>query len=142
MNTIADAMKKAGINPVDFKNQEIDEKQIECELRIEFLEKYMNLLNHHASEKELYTFATSYGYLSQKHLNLYLSICDDVDTLRDEIEDLRECLPPNKIKEMEAKLAEKELMSIQIKNKSYYKQVMRMMGYTDVSPHGVNLLKP
>lgn len=141
MNVLADALKKAGISVSDFKDEEIDEKKIKRELWIEFLEKYLHMHENYASEKELHSFVTDHGFLSQKHLNLYLACRDDVDRLRDEIEELKDCLPSNKVMKMEKDLAEKEWMSEHIRDKRYYKNIMRRMKQTDVSPYGVDLLK-
>lgn len=81
MNSFADVLSKAGISSTSFNNDEVDEKQIELDLEIEFLETWIKMLERGASDKEKHNFVVKHGYVTVRHLSLYLSCKDDVNHL-------------------------------------------------------------
>jgi len=122
MGNIADAFNKVGIKPTDFPEVEIDTQKIECDMQIEFLDKWLNLLKRNAPEKEKHNFVTKHGFLSVKHLELFLVCSNEVGELRKE-------------------LKEKEIMANNIKDIRYYKMIMLSLKKKDISPYGVDLIR-
>lgn len=140
MNTLADALKKAGIESSDFEDVNVDQKAIECDLEIEFLDKWLKLTERGASDKEKYLFATKHGFVSEKHLNLYLSVTSDISDLEAEIEDCSEFLTPAQLRAKKKELEEKRGMA-NIKYPWYYRHVMTQLGIKDVSPYGLDVIR-
>jgi hypothetical protein len=139
MNSFAEALNNVNIKPVDFEDRVIDENKIECEMEIDFLEKWLKMLERNASEKEKYNFIIKHGFLSVKHFNMYMACKDDAVCIRFDIEG--GYLTDDALKEKERELKEKENLMERIKNINYYKFIMKMMGEKDFSPYGVNLLR-
>ena len=139
MNCMADAFNKVGIKSTDFPEVEIDTQIIECDMQIEFLERWFKLINRNASAKEKYNFITSHGFLSEKHFNLYQVCANDVIELQFRLEDC-EFSGEDKVK-LEKEIKEKEILANNIKSIPYYRIIMRQLGQKDISPYGINLLK-
>jgi len=139
MGSIADAFNKVGIKPTDFPEIEIDTQKIECDMQIEFLEKWLNLLKRNAPEKEKYNFVTQHGFLSVTHLELFLQCSNDAGELRDRLSDCD--ISGENPNRLEKKLEEAENMANNIKSIPYYRIVMRQLGRKDISPYGVDLLR-
>lgn len=141
MNTMAEALKKANINASDFNNKLIDEKKIEADMQIEFLEKWLRLIQRNASEKEKHNFIIQYGYVSVQQFNLHMACMDDVYNLKEELEDIKFDISLSEIKKREKEIVEKEAMARNIKNITYYKLILRCTGKKDITPYGVDILK-
>jgi len=139
MSSIAEAFNKAGIKPTDFPEVEIDTHKIECDMQIEFLEKWLKLLERNAPAKERYNFITQHGFLSEKHFGLYSKCIDDVAELQYRLEDCD--FTGEDSNRLERKLKEAETMANNIKDILYYRIIMRQLGQKDISPYGVDLLK-
>lgn len=143
MNAMAEALSKANIKPTNFEEKQIDEKKIEADMQIDFLEKWLKLLQRNASEKEKHNFIIKYGFVSVQQFELYMTIRDDVFNLKDELEDIRffDDISPLEIEKREKEIAEKEAMAENIKNLGYYKWVLRSLGRKDITPYGEDILK-
>jgi len=140
MGSIADAFNKVGIKPSDFPEVEIDTEKIERNLKIEFLEKWLKLLERNTPAKERYNFITKYSnFLSETHYNLYSTIMNDVYELQDRLDDC-DWNGENKV-ELEKEIKEKKILANNIKDVFYYRMIMRQLGKKDISPYGVDLLR-
>lgn len=139
MGSIADAFNKVGIKPTDFTEVKVDAKKIEWDMQIEFLEKWLKLIERNAPAKERYNFVTKHGFLSEKHLNLFLACSDDLVILQYRLEDC-DITGENKA-ELEKEIKEKETLANNIRNIHYYRIIMRQLGQKDISPYGVDLLR-
>lgn len=138
---IGEVLNSKGIQVEDFEDKEVDAKTYEADMFIEFLEKYLKMCERGASEKERYNLAVENGFLSEKHLSLWLSVNDDFENEREMLESEKEFLSPKEIKKREAKVQELEHYANNIKNPTYYRIVMRQIGAKDYSPYGVNVLR-
>lgn len=138
---IGEILNNKGIQITDFEDKEIDTKACENDMFIDFLEKYMKMCERGASEKERYHLVTEAGFLSEKHLSLWLSVKDDLDNEREMLEDVRDYISSEEIKEREARIQDLEHRVNNIKKPTYYRLVMRQIGAKDYSPYGVNVLK-
>lgn len=141
---MAEAFAKAGITSEDFQDVEVPEyteEQYEADQWIHILETYLKMDERNASEKERHNFVVRHGFLSLNHFNLYLTVSDDVGTLEYELEHNRDFLSPEKVQEMEEKIAFKKSELKKMRDKDYYKIMMRILGQEDYSPYGKDLLK-
>ena len=141
MNSMADAFKKANVTAGDFEDRGVDEKAIELDLEIEFMGKWLKLLERNASEKEKHNFVIEHGFVSVMQFGLYMSIMDDVFNLKEELEDGRYDLSDNEVARHEEEIAEKEKMAKSIRSLAYYKWVLRCTGKKDITPYGEDILK-
>lgn len=138
---MAEALIKSGIKASDFKDRVVDEEKIEIDMNIEFLENWLNMLERNASDKEKHNMVVKQGFISVQHFNLYMACKNDADELRMDLDDMRFNLTSHAISIREKEIAEKEILSKRIKDESYYKNMMRIMGRKDTSPYGEDLLK-
>jgi hypothetical protein len=140
---MSDAFKKAGINPSDFEESKVDERNLEANLNIEFLEGWLKMLDRGASAKEKYQYVTKHGYLSEQHFLLCTECQNKVDEVRDELDDLRQIYPEGsvKLKVKDLQLKEAINMAENIRDIIYYKMVMRSLNRNDYSPYGEDLLR-
>lgn len=141
MNAFADALKKAGIEASDFEDVVVDEKAIECDREIEFLEQWLKLTERGASAKEKYLFATKHGFASEKHLNLYLNLTGEISDLKFEIEECSEFLTSSQLEAKKKELKEKQSMANNIKDPWYYRLIMSQLKVKDVSPYGLDVIR-
>lgn len=141
MNKMQAALKMAGIKPTDFQEREIDQKRINIDMEIEFLEKWYDLLKRNAPDKEKHNFAVKNGFVSEKQLCLHLASMNEVHELRFELDEDRHLLSPGEIAKREKEIEEKQALAEQIKNESYYKIVLRMTGHRDITPYGEDILR-
>jgi hypothetical protein len=141
MNTMALALSKAKINPTDFEDKQIDKKQLKINAEIEFMEKWLKLLERNASEKEKHNFIIKHGFVSVMHFSLYLMCINDVNNLKDELDEIRYDISKDEIKKREEEIQDKEVMAKNIKNISYYKFILRELGKRDITPYGEDILK-
>ena len=138
---MAEALSKANIKATNFEARQVDEKAIEAEMQIDFLEKWLKLLERNASEKEKYNFVIKYGFVSVMQFNLYMSCTDDVNTLKWELDDTRDYISANEVEKLEKEISEKEKLAKNIKHLMYYKMVLRGLGLKDITPYGEDILK-
>jgi len=141
MNAMAEALSKANIKATNFEARQVDEKAIETEMQIDFLKKWLNLLERNASEKEKYNFVIKYGFVSVMQFNLHMSCMDDVNTLKWELDDTRDYISANEVEKLEKEISEKETLAKNIKHLMYYKMVLRGLGMKDITPYGEDILK-
>ena len=141
MNAMAEALSKANIKGSSFEDRQVDEKAIESEMQINFLEKWLKLLERNASEKEKYNFVIKYGFVSVLQFNLHMSCMEDVHNLKDILDDIRYGLLDYEVAEREKEIMEKEAMAKNIKNLFYYKMILRGLGKKDITPYGEDIMK-
>jgi len=141
MNAMAEALNKAQIKANDFEDKQVDEKAIEAEMQIDFLETWLKLLERNASEKEKYNFVIKHGFVSVLQFNLHMSCMEDVHNLKDILDDIRYDISASEIAEREKEITEKEAMAKNIKNLFYYKMILRGLGKKDITPYGEDILK-
>jgi len=141
MNAMAEALSKANIKATNFEARQVDEKAIEAEMQIDFLEKWLKLLERNASEKEKYNFVIKYGFVSVLQFNLHMSCMEDVHNLKDILDDVRYGLLDYEVAEREKEIMEKEAMAKNIKNLFYYKMILRGLGKKDITPYGEDIMK-
>lgn len=138
--SFAEAFK--GINFENLEEgKEMTEEEFKNEKQIEFLEGWLKLQERNASSKEKFRYAQEHGFVSETHLNMCLAAQDDYDTLKEEFEVAKEFLSKEQIREYQEKLNTQEYMAVSIKNKRYYKMIMKLLKRKDVSPYGEDLLK-
>ena len=138
---MAEALSKANIKATNFEARPVDESAIEAEMQIDFLEKWLKLLERNASEKEKYNFVIKYGFVSSMQFNLHMSCMDDVNTLKWELDDTRDYISANEVEKLEKEISEKEKLAKNIKHLMYYKMVLRGLGIKDITPYGEDILK-
>ena len=138
---MAEALSKANIKATNFEARPVDESAIEAEMQIDFLEKWLKLLERNASEKEKYNFVIKYGFVSSMQFNLHMSCMDDVNTLKWELDDTRDYISANEVEKLEKEISEKETLAKNIKHLMYYKMVLRGLGLKDITPYGEDILK-
>jgi len=138
---MAEALSKANIKATNFEARQVDEKAIEAEMQIDFLEKWLKLLERNASEKEKYNFVIKYGFVSVLQFNLHMSCMEDVHNLKDILDDVRYGLLDYEVAEREKEIMEKEAMAKNIKNLFYYKMILRGLGKKDITPYGEDIMK-
>jgi len=141
MNAMEEALNKANIKANNFEARQVDENAIEAEMQIDFLEKWLKLLERNASEKEKYNFVIKYGFVSVMQFNLYMSCMEDVHNLKDILDDVRYGLLDYEVAEREKEIMEKEAMAKNIKNLFYYKMILRGLGKKDITPYGEDIMK-
>lgn len=141
MNTLEDALKRAGIEASDFEDVKVDENEIKRNLEIEFLEQWLKLAERGASDKEKHLFAIKHGFVSENHLNLYLSVTGDIGDLEYEIEECSEFLTSEQLKSKKNELKEKRSMAANIKEPWYYRHIMSQLKRKDVSPYGLDVVR-
>jgi len=141
MNAMEEALNKANIKANNFEVKPVDEEKIKAEMQIEFLGKWLKMLERNASEKEKYNFITKYGFVSVQQYNLYSACMDDVITLKWELDDIRYDISSDEIAKREKEITEKEALAENIKNLFYYKMILRGLGKKDITPYGEDILK-
>ena len=140
MTSFAEAFKNLDLSGLE-AGEELTEDQIQANRDIEMLEKYLKMCERNASEKERFLLAQEYGFLSEKHLKLWLSVNDDFHDKQEHLEDVREFTSPKVLKKMEKEVQELESRARLIRDKRYYRSLMVIMGIKDYSPYGENLLR-
>jgi len=141
MNLFEEALSKAGVKSTDFEDVKVDVKAIDSDMEIEFYTRLIKMCERNASEKELHLFATEHGFLSYKHLSLYMSVSDDAQCKREELEYYHENKDSKAFKAQVRKVEEVEKYARAIKDPLYYRFVMGQLGQRDVSPYGENVLR-
>jgi len=141
MNAMEEALNKANIKSINFKDKQIDEKAIALDIQIEFMEKWLKLLERNASEKEKYNLVIKHGFVSIQQFNLYMTCMNDVHTLQWELDDIRDDISDKEITKREKEISGKEAMAKNIKDLFYYKMVLRGLGKKDITPYGEDVLK-
>lgn len=140
MNTFAEALK--GINLGELPEGEVlTEEQIENQRQIELAEGWLKLYERNASAKEKFQFAQKFGFLSETHLNLWMSADTDYHDKLYELEDLEGYCSNEELAPLRAEVEKLRGMAEAMKGKSYYRIVMRQLGRKDFSPYGEDLLK-
>lgn len=134
----AEALKGLDIKfDENVKVKEMTEEEYQAKQEIEMLERYLKMCERNASEKERFRLAQEYGFVSEKHLKMWLAANDDYHSHLEELE-----LYTGKVlKEQKKKVKELESMAKSIRSCSYYRLIMHMMKAKDYSPYGEDLLK-
>lgn len=136
--SFAEALK--GIDTTQFAENttsEMTTQEWEAHKEIEMLEKYLKMCERNASEKERFRFAQEYGFVSEKHFKLWMATVDDYHNHLEELE----FYEGKALKTEQEKVKQLESQVRNIRRKSYYCMIMRMMKQKDYSPYGENLLK-
>jgi len=140
MNSFADAFEKAGIKASDFDDVNVDEKAIENQNMIDFLTKWLSMCERGASAKEKYQFATSNGFVSEKHLNIWIAAQNDAESLMEEYEMEKDFLSDADAAALKKEADKASYKANAIREPDYYCMVMRLAKQQDYSPYGVDLL--
>lgn len=138
MTSFAEALKGLDIQfEENTEVEELTEEQYQAQRDIEMLEKYLKMCERNASEKERFRLAQEYGFLSEKHLKLWLSCNDDYQNQLGELE----LYSGKALKEQKKKVKELEAMARNIRDCLYYRIMMHRLGQKDFSPYGEDLLR-
>ena len=140
MTTFAEIFEKKGINVKDFEDKAIDQEAINIDLQIEFASKWLKLLERNASAKEKFLFARDNGFVSEHHLNLWMTVQDDADLAKEEFELYKDSLSEEEFDLMQKDVREKQLTADTIKSPVHYRLAMRRLGIKDYSPYGEDLI--
>lgn len=145
MNSFEEAFKNAGLNFEKTEGEVIteeDERKYKTDMDIKMLEEHLKLIKRNANEKELYHFATKYGFLSYQHYSMWLNYVNHAQEEREEAElnyeNYDDC---EYLKQVNDKYEEEIKEADRFRDIWYYKFVMRQIGGKDYSPYGKNLLK-
>jgi len=141
MNLFEDALNKSGIKSVDFKDVQIDEEKTVGHIKLELCKKRANLYNKGASEKELHQFAIKHGFLSAKHLNLYVSLIDVAQKKREEVDIRQIVMSEDKYKVAKKRVEDLKYQADSMKDPWHYKVTMRALDQQDISPYGEDVLQ-
>jgi hypothetical protein len=141
MNAMEMALNKVNIKGIDFEDKQVDEKAIALDMQIEFMERWLKLLERNASEKEKYNLVIKHGFVSVQQFDLHMACINDVHDLKWDLDDIRDDISNDEIAKREKEIIEKEAMAENIKNLFYYKMVLRGLGKKDITPYGEDILK-
>lgn len=134
------AEKLALLNLEDLpEGKTLTDEEIAIQKEIEMLEGWLKLNERNASAKEKFLFAKEHGFVSENHLNLWLSANDDYNNKKEELDLFYE-----NSKEYKALLSDVEKLSEMasaIKSPVYYRFMMKQLGKKDFSPYGEDLLR-
>ena len=136
-----EALNKVNIKLINFEDKQVDEKAMVLDMQIEFMERWLKLLERNASEKEKYNLVTKHGFVSVQQFNLYIACMDDANNMKWELDDIRHDISSVELAKREKEITEKEVMAENIKNLFYYKMVLRGLGKRDITPYGEDILK-
>lgn len=142
MNIFEEALKRNSININDFEEgTEMEMELDEFQEQLIFFERWLELLDRNASDKEKHLFLTKNGFVSEKQFNLWAAITDDYQSLEMDLDFQGDFMQSLEIKELMHKISEKKNYARRIKDPKYYSFVMRSLGQKDISPYGEDILK-
>ena len=140
MNNLSEIFANANIKLCDCKNEEPYEYMVKCNAEVDFLERWLKMLERNASDKERYNFLVKYGFLSEQHFLLYTKCKYETIELEQKVDEQKE-LYINLDLSLIKRLNEAKDMEHSIKNIYFYRMTMNMFHKKDVSPYGNNVLK-
>ena len=143
-HVIASSFAEA-LKGVDLGNLEegciLSEEKIRQNQELELAQGWLNLLERNASAKEKYLFAQKYGFVSETHLNLWMAAEDDYHGKLEELESFGDALHKKELSARKTKVEELKRQVELIRDKQYYRMIMKALGQRDISPYGEDLLR-
>lgn len=142
MNNIGDILNKKGIKISDFKDtgDTISERS-PIDDEIEFYEEYLKLMERNASEKEICRFANEHGFISEKHLRVYVAAKADYEDKCSILEDQIDYLDKTAIDKLKKEKQHAFTTYHLSRTPSGYRFMLRSTGIKDINAYGVNVLK-